>query len=181
VIGVVAKGVPPGLGSYARWEERLDGQLAQAALSVQAVKAIALGAGLEVAGLPGSSAHDAIALGPGGVSRPTNRAGGVEGGVSNGEEIVLRAFMKPIATLRTAMPSFDMATGEAVQAAYERSDVTAVPACGVILEAMVAFVLARALLAKFGGDHVDDTRAALEHFRDRLGGRAPEAFASLKR
>lgn len=181
VIGVVARGVPPGLGSYASWEERLDGQLAQAAMSVQAVKAVAIGAGLEAAGWPGSRAHDPILPGADGLRRGSNHAGGLEGGVTNGEEIVLRAFMKPIATLRDPLPSVDLASGEATVAAYERSDVTAVPACGVILEAMVAFVLARAFLAKFGGDHLQDTLAAVAAYRKRLGPRGPEGFTRSPR
>lgn len=181
VIGVAARGVPPGLGSYASWEERLDGQLAHAAMSVHAVKAVAIGAALEAATWPGSRAHDPIVPGEGGLRRASNRAGGVEGGVTNGEEIVLRAFMKPIATLRDPLPSVDLATGEATSAAYERSDVTAVPACGVILEAMVAFVLARAVLAKFGGDHLDDTLAAVAAYRQRLGDLGPEGFATGRR
>jgi chorismate synthase len=178
VVGVVARGVPPGLGSYARWEERLDGQLAQAVMSVQAVKAVAIGAGLETPHLPGSRAHDPILPGEGGLRRGSNRAGGIEGGVSNGEEIVLRAFMKPISTLRSPLPSVDLATGAAAGASYERADVTAVPACGVIAEAMVAFVLARALLAKFGGDHIADTLEALAAYRRRLGKLGPEGFVA---
>ena len=146
-----------------------------------AVKAVALGAGLEVAALPGSQAHDPILLGERGLRRSTNRAGGLEGGVTNGEDVVLRAYMKPIATLRSPLPSVDMDHGVAAPAAYERSDVTAVPACGVILEAMVAFVLARALLAKFGGDHFPDTLAALAAYRHRLGARGPEGFAGGQR
>lgn len=181
VVGVVAAGVPPGLGSYAQWDERLDGQLAQAAMAVQAVKAVAIGAGLEAPHGPGSAAHDPILPGDGGVRRGSNRAGGIEGGVSNGEEIVVRAFMKPISTLRDPLPSVDLATAEPARAAYERSDVTAVPACAVIVEAAVAFVLARALLAKFGGDHVDDTLAALDAYRRRLGVLGPEGFAGAPR
>lgn len=176
VVGVVARGVPPGLGSYAHWEDRLDGQLAQAIMAVQAVKAVVLGAGLEVAGLPGSRAHDPIFPGEVGLRRGSNLAGGVEGGVSNGQEIVLRAYMKPIATLRTPLPSVDLETLTPVTAAYERSDVTAVPALGVILEAVVAFVLARAVLAKFGGDHVNDLLAAVEAYRRRLAHWGPEEF-----
>jgi chorismate synthase len=176
VVGVVARGVPPGLGSYVRWEDRLDGRLARAVMAVQAVKAVAIGAGLEVAARPGSQAHDPIVGGPHGLRRTSNRAGGVEAGVSNGEEVVIRAFMKPIATLRDPLPSVDMTTGEEARAAYERSDVTAVPACGVIVEAAVAFVLAGALLEKFGGDHIADTLAALEHYRKRLGKLGPEWF-----
>ena len=181
VVGVVAAGVPPGLGSYVRWEERLDGQLAQAIMAVPAVKATAIGAGLEVAHGPGSAAHDPILPGNGGVRRGSNRAGGIEGGVSNGEEVVVRAFMKPISTLRDPLPSVDLATGTPGRAAYERSDVTAVPACAVIAEAMVAFVLARALLAKFGGDRIDDTLAALEAYRRRLGALGPEGFSGASR
>lgn len=178
VVGVVARGVPPGLGSYARWEERLDGQLAQAVMAVQAVKAVAIGAGIETASLPGSRAHDPILPGRGGLRRGSNNAGGLEAGVSNGEEIVLRAFMKPISTLREPLPSVDFATGKAAKAAYERSDVTAVPACGVIVEAALAFVLARALLAKFGGDHISDTLEALAAYRRRLGKLGPEGFVA---
>jgi chorismate synthase len=178
VVGVVARGVPPGLGSYARWDERLDGQLAQVVMAVQAVKAVAIGAGIETPHLPGSRAHDAILPGKDGLRRGSNRAGGIEGGVSNGEEIVLRAFMKPISTLREPLPSVDLATGAPAKAAYERSDVTAVPACGVIVEATVAFVLARAMLAKFGGDHISDTLEAFAAYRRRLGKRGPEGFVA---
>ncbi len=178
VLGVVARGVPPGLGSYARWEDRLDGQLAQAVMAIQAVKAVAIGAGVETAGLPGSRSHDPILPGRRGLRRGSNHAGGIEGGVSNGQEVVVRAYMKPIATLREALPSVDLATGKADRAAYERSDVTAVPACGVIAEAALAFVLARALLAKFGGDHVEDTLAAIAAYRRRLGKLAPEGFVA---
>ncbi len=178
VVGVVARGVPPGLGSPAQWDARLDGQLAQAVMAVQAVKAIAIGAGIEVAGRPGSLAHDPILLGEGGLRRGSNNAGGLEGGMSNGEEIVIRAFMKPISTLREPLPSVDLVTREATPASYERSDVTAVPACGVIVEAVVAFVLARALLEKFGGDAIGDTLEAVESYRRRLGDLGPEGFAS---
>ena len=178
VVGVVARGVPPGLGSYARWEERLDGQLAQAVMAVQAVKAVAIGAGIETPSLPGSQAHDPILPGDDGLRRGSNRAGGIEAGVSNGEEVVVRAFMKPISTLREPLPSVDLATGKAARAAYERSDVTAVPACGVIVEAALAFVLARALLAKFGGDHISDTLEALAAYRRRLGKLGPKGFVA---
>lgn len=180
-LGVVARGVPPGLGSFARWEDRLDGQLAQAAMAVQAVKAVAIGAGIEVAGRPGSASHDPILPGDGGLRRASNHAGGLEAGVTNGEELVIRAWMKPISTLREPLASVDLATGEPSRAAYERSDVTAVPACGVILESMVAFVLARAFLATFGGGHIDDTLAALEHYRGRLGSFGPEGFSGRRR
>ncbi len=176
VVGVVARGVPPGLGSYASWCDRLDGQLAQAVMAVQAVKAVAIGAGIESAGRPGSRSHDPIVPGASGLRRSSNHAGGLEGGMTNGEDLVVRAFMKPISTLRDPLPSVDLASGEAARAAYERSDVTAVPACGVIVEAAVAFVLARAVLAKFGGDHIDDMLAAIDHYRRRLGPRGPEGF-----
>jgi len=181
VVGVVARGVPPGLGSFAHWEERLDGQLAQAVMAVQAVKGVVVGAGLEVALRPGSQAHDPIVPGPGGLRRASNHAGGLEGGVSNGEEIVLRAFMKPIATLRDPLPSVDLESLTPTQAAYERSDVTALPALGVILEGVVAFVLARAFLAKFAGDHWQDVLSALASYRQRLAGWGPEAFLRGKR
>jgi chorismate synthase len=178
VVGVVARGVPPGLGSYARWEERLDGQLAQAVMAIQAVKAVAIGAGIETASLTGSRAHDPIVLAKGGLRRSSNNAGGVEAGVSNGEEVVVRAFMKPIATVREPLPSVDLASGKPGKAAYERSDVTAVPACGVIVEAAVAFVLACALLAKFGGDNISDTLEAIAAYRRRLGKLGPEGFVA---
>lgn len=181
VVGVIARGVPPGLGSYVAWDERLDGLLAQAVLAVPAVKAVAFGAGIEAAGWPGSRAHDPILPGSTGIVRGSNFAGGLEGGVSNGQDLVVRAFMKPIATLRTPLPSVDLATGEAAEAAYERSDVTAVPACGVIVEAMVAFVLARTLLATHGGSHIDDTLAAVAAFRRRLACGGPEAPADPAR
>lgn len=176
VVGVVARGVPPGLGSCTQWDERLDGQLAQAVMAVQAVKAVVIGAGLEAALLPGSQAHDPIVPGKGGLRRSSNHAGGLEGGITNGQDLVLRAYMKPIATLRTPLPSVNLTTLQPQPAAYERSDVTAVPALGVILESVVAFVLARAFLAKFGGDHMDDVRAAFEAYRQRLAGWGPEAF-----
>jgi chorismate synthase len=176
IAGVVARGVPPGLGSPAQWDTRLDGRLAQAVMAVQAVKAVAIGAGVEAAGRPGSRAHDAILLAPGGLRRGSNHAGGIEGGMSNGEEIVVRAWMKPIATLRDPLPSVDLATREASPAAYERSDVTAVPALGVIVEAVVAFVLAGALLEKFGGDAIGDTLEAVASYRRRLGDLGPEGL-----
>ena len=178
IAGVVARGVPPGLGSPAQWDTRLDGRLAQAVMAVQAVKAVAIGAGIETAGRPGSLAHDPILLAPGGLRRASNHAGGIEGGMSNGEEIVVRAWMKPIATLREPLPSVDLVTREASPASYERSDVTAVPAMGVIVEAVVAFVLAGALLEKFGGDAIDDTLEAVESYRRRLGDLGPEGFSA---
>ncbi len=173
VVGVVARGVPPGLGSYGHFEDRLDGQLAQAVMSVPAVKAVAIGEGIECARRRGSQAHDPIRRAARGLERSSNFAGGLEGGVTNGQDIVVRAFMKPISTLRAPLPSVDLSTGQPAPAAYERSDVTAVPACGVVVEAMVAFVLARALLEKFGGDHLADTLAAVTAYRRRLGDLGP--------
>jgi chorismate synthase len=157
VVEVVSTGVPPGLGTFAQWDRRLDGRLAQALMSIQAFKAVEIGAGVAVGRLRGSQVHDAILPdGAAGVQRPTNRAGGLEGGVSNGEPLVLRATKKPIATLRRPLDSVDLASGEAAAAAFERSDVCAVPAASVIAEAMVAIVLAEASLDLFGGASLDD-------------------------
>jgi len=177
VLGVVVRGVPPGLGSCAHWEERLDGLLAQAVMAVQAIKAVVVGSGMEAAALPGSQVHDPIEPGADGIRRTSNHCGGLEGGMTTGQDLVLRAFMKPIPTVRTGLPSMDLATGQPARSAYERSDVTAVPACGVIVEAAVAFVLARALLDSFGGGHVDDVLAALATFKRRLGNLGPEGFS----
>ncbi len=155
VFEVRAHGVPPGLGSYANWDERLDGRLAQALMSVQAVKAVEIGSGVTAAATPGSAVHDEIRYQGGaftGFSRPTNRAGGLEGGVSNGEDIIVRGYLKPISTLRRPLASVDFAIREPVKAAYERSDVCVVPAAGVVAEAMVALTLAGCAREKFGGD-----------------------------
>ncbi|MCX7894947.1 MAG: chorismate synthase [Thermoanaerobaculum sp.] len=181
VVGVVARGVPPGLGSYTHWEDRLDGQLAQAVMAVPAVKGVVLGAGLEAAGRLGSQAHDPILPGVHGLRRGSNHAGGLEGGVTNGEDVVVRAFMKPIATLRNPLPSVNLHTLQGEPAAYERSDVTAIAALGVIVENVVAFVLARAFLAKFAGDHLRDVQAAFASYQQRLAGWGPEGFAPGKR
>jgi chorismate synthase len=166
VFEVAARGVPPGLGSYAQWDRRLDGRLAQALMSIPAIKAVSIGLGAEAAGLPGSRVHDEILPpqggGPGRPSLPaarlTNRAGGLEGGVTNGQELRVTAFMKPIATLMTPLRSIDLATGAEAPAAIERSDVCAVPAAAVVGEAMVALVLADAFLERFGGDSIDEVR-----------------------
>jgi chorismate synthase len=157
---VLAHGVPPGLGSCAQWDERLDAQLAQAVMSIQAVKAVELGSGIANAAAFGSRVHDEIGYDRAAsrFTRPSNRAGGLEGGITNGEEIVVRGYLKPIATLGQPLESVDLETKETVRAAYERSDVCVVPAAGVIGEAMVALVLARALLEKFGGDSLEETR-----------------------
>jgi chorismate synthase len=166
VFEAVAHGVPPGLGTYAQWDERLDGLLAAAVMSLQAVKAVEIGAGVTAAASPGSAVHDEIGYGEPaaftGFTRNRNNAGGIEGGVSNGEEIRVRGYLKPISTLRRPLRSVDFATREPVSAAYERSDVCVVPAAGVAAEAMVALTLARCALDKFGGDSMGET---LRNFR----------------
>ena len=166
---VAARGVPAGLGSFASWDRKLDGRLGQALLSVPAVKAVELGSAIEASRGPGSAAHDEIEKGAGGrLRRRTNRAGGLEAGVTNGEDVVAVVYMKPISTLARGLDSVDLETGEAARAAYERSDVTAVPACGVIAEAMLAFVLADALLESIGGDRLEDVRERLAAHRERV-------------
>jgi chorismate synthase len=166
VFEVVAHQVPPGLGTYAQWDERLDALLAAAVMSLQAVKAVEIGAGVAAAFATGSSVHDEIGYaatsGFTAFSRTHNNAGGIEGGVSNGEEIRVRGYLKPISTLRRPLQSVDFATREPVKAAYERSDVCVVPAAGVAAEAMVALTLARCTLDKFGGDSMTET---LRNFR----------------
>ena len=165
---LAARGVPPGLGSYASWDRKLDGRIAQALLSVPAVKALEFGSAIEASGGPGSRAHDEIERGENGnLRRRTNRAGGLEAGVTNGEEIVAVLYMKPISTLARGLDSVDLETGEPARSAYERSDVTAVPACGVIAEAMLAFVLADALLESTGGDRMEDVLERLARHRTR--------------
>lgn len=170
VFEVVAHGVPPGLGTCAQWDERLDGLLAQAILSIQAVKAIEIGSGVENAARRGSEAHDPIGYDREKklFTRPSNRAGGLEGGMTNGQNVVLRAYVKPISTLRRPLESVDFRTREAVQAAYERSDVCVVPAAGVIGEAMVALILARALLDKFSGDSLQETRRNYQAYQEQI-------------
>jgi len=172
VFEVRAFGLLPGLGSHVSWEERLDGRLAQAVVSIQAVKAVAIGDGFEVAGLPGSQAHDEIFFDERrGYHRLTNRAGGLEGGMTTGDPLVLRGSMKPLPTLTKPLRSVDIATHEPAQALRERTDSCTVPAAGVVAEAMVAFVLADAYRAKFGGDHIDDVRAALAAYANRIAWR----------
>jgi len=160
VFEVVAHGVPPGLGTCAQWDERLDGWLAQAVMSIQAVKAVEIGSGVGSAATPGSRTHDEIGYSreQSRFTRRSNRAGGVEGGITNGEDVVVRGYLKPISTLRQPLESVDLETKETVKAAYERSDVCVVPAAGVIGESMVALVLARAFLEKFGGDSIEEIR-----------------------
>jgi len=168
VVEVVAPGVPPGLGSYAAKEERLDARLAAAVMGIQAVKAVELGAGFALADMPGSEAHDEIFRDERGYYRETNRAGGVEAGVSNGEPIVLRAAMKPLPTLMRPLRTVDLETGKAADALVERSDVAAVEALAVVAEATVAFELARAAREKFGGDSVGDFVAAYRSYLERI-------------
>ncbi len=158
-IVVAARGVPVGLGSYVQWNEKLDGRIAQAILSIHAVKAVAVGDGVAAATRVGSEVHDALYFDEERrYHRTTNRAGGLEGGVTNGEDVVVRAYMKPISTLRRGLPSVDTETREAHRSQWERSDTTAVPACGVVCEAMLAIVLATAMREKFGGDSMGEMR-----------------------
>ncbi len=170
IFEVIARGVPPGLGSCAQWDERLDAALAQALMSIQAVKAVEVGRGVENATRRGSEVHDEIGYDAlrRRFTRKSNRAGGLEGGISNGEDVVVRGYLKPISTLRRPLESVDFATRATVRAAYERSDVCVVPAAGVIGEAMVALVLARAFLEKFGGDSMDETRRNFDHYLEQL-------------
>jgi chorismate synthase len=172
VFEVRAFGLVPGLGSHISWEERLDGRLAMAILSIQAMKAVSIGDGHEVAGLPGSLAHDEIFYSEQrGYYRETNRAGGIEGGITTGDPVVVRGSMKPLPTLTKPLRSVDIATHEPAQALRERTDSCTVPAAGVVGEAMVAFVLADAYRQKFGGDHIDDVKAAVAAYEERIGRR----------
>jgi chorismate synthase len=172
VLEVVAHNVPPGLGTYAQWDERLDARLAAAVMSLQAVKAVEIGAGISAAASPGSAVHDEIgyekAKTSSGFTRKRNNAGGIEGGVSNGEDIRVRGYLKPISTLRRPLESVDFTTREPVKAAYERSDVCVVPAAGVAGEAMVALTLAACALDKFGGDSMTETLRNFRSYLDQL-------------
>jgi chorismate synthase len=168
VVEVVARGVPPGLGSYATKEERLDARLAATVMGTQAVKGVEIGEGFALAGLRGSEAHDEIFRDDRGYYRETNRAGGIEAGVTNGEDIVVHAAMKPLSTLMRPLRSADLATGEPGEALVERSDVAAVEALAVVAEACVAFELARAAREKFGGDSVGDFVAAHRAYVERI-------------
>jgi chorismate synthase len=168
VVGAVVRGLPPGLGSYTHWDRKLDGRLAQALVSIHSVKAAALGAGPEVALQVGSAAHDPYEPTDRGLRRTSNHAGGLEGGVTNGEDLVVRASFKPISTLRRGLPSVDLASGEAGATAWERSDVTAIGAAPVIVEAMLALILADALLERLGGDAIADCDAAWLALTERL-------------
>jgi len=170
IFEVIATGVSIGLGSHVSWDRRLDGRIAQAIMSINAVKGVEIGAGFALAGLKGSQAHDVIEPGPRSKAKgfpwrhATNRAGGIEGGISNGEDIIVRAAIKPIATLASPLPSIDLRSGEKVKAHYERSDICVVPAAGVIAEAMLATVLADACLDKFGGDNLKETLANYRNY-----------------
>jgi chorismate synthase len=178
VCEVVVDGLPAGLGSHVSWDRKLDGRIGAAILSIPAVKGVEIGMGFEAARVTGAEVHDEIELAPGrvrtgNVRRKTNRAGGLEGGMTTGEPLVVRVAMKPISTLMRPLGTIDVATGEAAAATAERSDVTAVAAMGVIAEAMIAFVLADAFLEKFGGDAVAETKrnydSYLSHIAARLG------------
>lgn len=171
VFEVVAHSVPVGIGSHVQYDRRLDNLLAGAVMSIPAIKGVEVGDGFESAATPGSSAHDEIVKVDGGITRETNRAGGIEGGMSNGQPIRVRAAMKPISTLMQPLRTVDMSTGEPDQAVRERSDVCAVPAAAVVGEQMVAFVLAGEFLRKFGGDSIDDLLGSLDHYRARVAGR----------
>jgi chorismate synthase len=172
VFEVRAFGVVPGLGSHVSWEERLDGRLAMAMLSIQAIKAVSIGDGDEVAGLPGSLAHDEIFYSEErGYYRETNRAGGMEGGMTTGDPVIVRGSMKPLPTLTKPLRSVDIETHEEAQALRERTDSCTVPAAGVVAEAMIAFVLADAYRQKFGGDHINDVKVAVAAYKERIGWR----------
>jgi chorismate synthase len=168
-IVVAAHNVPIGLGSYVQWNEKLDGRIAQAILSIHAVKAVSIGDGVSAAQQIGSDVHDAIYFDDERrYHRTTNRAGGLEGGVTNGEDVVVRAYMKPISTLRRGLPSVDIDTREPHRSQWERSDVTAVPACGVVCEAMLAITLADAMREKFGGDSIREMLSNYENYMERI-------------
>jgi chorismate synthase len=185
IVEVVCRGVPAGLGSHVSWDAKLDGRLAAALMSIQAVKGVEIGAGFEGARRPGSEVHDVItrfeAAGgrdrAGGVSRATNRSGGLEGGITNGEPVVARVAMKPLSTLMRPLATIDVATGDAAEATVERSDVTALPAMGVVAEAMVAFVIAQAVLEKFGGDSMRELRHNFTGYLAAIGARIPRQGA----
>ncbi|HYE88747.1 MAG TPA: chorismate synthase [Vicinamibacterales bacterium] len=183
---VIVRNVPIGLGSYVQWDRKLDGRLAQALMSIPAIKAVSIGDGVNGARRPGSTVHDEIVANPGAregepvMVRPTNRAGGLEGGVTNGEELRITGFMKPISTLMKPLRSVDLTTLEEAPAAIERSDTCAVPAAAVVAEAMVALVLADALLERFGGDSVTDLRARVATTGSRIRGRVSRRTAAAQ-
>jgi chorismate synthase len=168
VVEVVVHGLPPGLGSHVHWDRRLDSRLAGALMGIQAIKGVEVGDGFELAATPGSLAHDEIVATEEGIRRTSGRSGGTEGGMSTGEALRVRAAMKPIATVPRALRTVDVTTGEAAVAHHQRSDVCAVPASGIVAEAMVALVVADAVLEKFGGDSVTETRRNAESYLDTL-------------
>ncbi len=180
VFEVVVHGLPPGVGTHVNWDERLDGLLAQAVMSLQAVKAVELGRGVTAAASMGSTVHDAIGYEQGETepedggpkftkfTRESNNAGGIEGGISNGEDVVVRGYLKPISTLRRPLASVSFETREAVKAAYERSDVCVVPAAGVAAEAMVALTIARLMIDKFGGDSLGEMKRNFDSYREQI-------------
>lgn len=177
VVEVVVDGLPVGLGSFTSGDNRLDSQLAGAVMGIQAIKGVEIGDGFETARRRGSVAHDEMYPGPDGVLRSTNRAGGLEGGMTNGQPLRVRAAMKPISTVPRALATVDMATGDEAVAIHQRSDVCAVPAAGVVVETMVALVLARAALEKFGGDSLAETRANVDAYLRAVAEREPAAQA----
>jgi chorismate synthase len=175
VIEAIALGVPVGLGSHISWDRKLDGRLARAFMSIPAVKGVELGLGFEAARRKGSEVHDEILPG---FDRATNRAGGTEGGMTTGEPLVVRVAMKPISTLMSPLRTVDLKTGGPAQAQSERSDVTAVPAMGVIAEAMLALTLAEAMLEKFGGDALSEMKRNFEGYQAQVSARTPKGAAS---
>ena len=170
IFEVIVRGLPPGLGSHTSWDGKLDGRLARAFMSIHAVKAVEIGEGVAAARSHGSAVHDEIVYdaSTGGYRRSTNRAGGLEGGVTTGEELRVRGYLKPISTLRKRLMSVDVETHEPSEAAFERSDITAVPAAGVIGEAMIAVVLADAMRAKFGGDSMREMRRNYDGYMQQV-------------
>src|SRR5690606_21972814 len=181
VVEVVAHGLPVGLGSFTSGDNRLDSQLAGAVMGIQAIKGVEIGDGFETARRRGSVAHDEIYPGADGVMRSTNRAGGLEGGMTNGLPVRVRAAMKPISTVPRALATVDMATGEEAVAIHQRSDVCAVPAAAVVAETMVALVLARAALEKFGGDSLAETKANIDNYLRAVAAREPAQSVQASR
>jgi chorismate synthase len=176
VVEVLAYGLPPGLGSYIHWDRRLDARLAAALMGIQAIKGVEVGDGFVTAGRRGSVAHDELVPGRDGITRLSDRAGGIEGGMTTGTVLRVRAGMKPISTVPHALRTVDVATGEPAEAHHQRSDVCAVPAAGVVAEAMVALVLADAMLEKFGGDSVGETRRNLAAYVEAI----PDALTTAR-
>ncbi len=168
VIELLVTAIPPGLGSHVQWDRRLDGQLAQAVMAVPAIKGVEIGLGFSAAAMPGSAVHDPITRSARGINRSSNRAGGLEGGITNGQPLLIRAAMKPIPTLVRALPSVDWESGEVSRAEVERSDVCAVPAAAVVLEAVIAWTLAVAFREKFAGDSMDEVENAYHYYMEQV-------------